>query len=62
MNPGAGKIGTIPVANEHKKDLDEEGAALAAAAAVFGDLVEDVGPPMVALTVSTYTRLILVLK
>jgi hypothetical protein len=62
MNTGAGKIGTIPEANKYRKDLDEEGAALAASAAVFGDLVEDVGPPMVALTVSTYIKSILMLK
>lgn len=62
MNSGTGKIGTIPEADEYRKDLDEEGAALAAAAAVFGDLVEDVGSPMVVLTVSTYMRSILMLK
>ncbi|KAG8758649.1 hypothetical protein FRC14_007704 [Serendipita sp. 396] len=32
------------------RDGDEEAAALAAATAVFGSIVDDVGPPMVALT------------
>lgn len=36
---------------EDPKEMDEEAAALSTAALIFGSLVEDVGPPMVALTV-----------
>jgi len=42
---------SVKLQAQDPKEVDEETAALSAAAIVFGNLVEDVGPPMVALTV-----------
>lgn len=51
-HPGNNIVSPVADESDERKDVDEEAAALASAAAVFGDLVDDVGPPMVALTVS----------
>lgn len=40
----------VPAQVDNPKEMDEDEAALSAAALVFGSLVEDIGPPMVALT------------
>lgn len=56
-NPGDGSQAGSPPAKAKEKERapvsveDEEDAMLAAAAQMFGDLVDDVGPPMTALTV-----------
>jgi len=56
-NPGdSSQAGSPPAKDKEKERViasveDEEDAMLAAAAQVFGDLVDDVGPPMTALTV-----------
>jgi hypothetical protein len=47
---GNGEAGALPQVQD-PKEVDEEEAALSAAALAFGSLVEDVGPPMVTLTV-----------
>lgn len=46
--PNGKEKGPLPAVSE----VDEEDALLNAAAQMFGDLVDDVGPPMTALTVS----------
>jgi hypothetical protein len=47
---GSGEAGTLYQVQD-PKEVDEEEVALSAAALIFGSLVEDVGPPMVKLTV-----------
>lgn len=56
-NPGdSSQVGSPPAKDKEKERVivsveDEEDAMLAVAAQIFGDLVDDVGPPMTALTV-----------
>jgi hypothetical protein len=51
-NRRRGKRPTIPVAFDVSTEDDEEKAMLKAAAVMFGDLVDELGPPLKALSVS----------
>jgi hypothetical protein len=63
-NPeGSSQAGSPPAKDKEKERVivsveDEEDAMLAAAAQMFGDLVDDVGPPMTALTVRSSMSLL----